>query len=103
MYNTLSDNAKNLLKAKATVEGGDPSDFDSIGNLLMQVLYHHPSTTTKVEFDKTATEYDPYTTGKKGGSSGGTEQLTQDNYLQQIGNKRLYKTHAAIVPLASQV
>lgn len=101
LYNGLSDNAKNLLRAKTAAEGGDPSDFDSIGNLLMQVLYHHPNTTRKVTFDKTATEYDPYKTGKAGGSS--SEQLTQDTYLYRVASLNGPRTTAMIAPKGSKI
>ena len=101
LYNGMSDNAKNLLKAKTAVEGGDPSDPNDISNLLLQALYENTSRTLSVDFDKTASDYDPNQTGKKGGSS--SEQLTQNNYLQQIGNMRLYQKTASIVPQASQV
>lgn len=101
LYNGMSDNAKNLLRAKTAVEGADPNDKHSIANLLLQALYEHTDIERTVDFDKSASDYDPYQTGNKGGSS--AEQLTQDNYLQQIGNMRLYQTTASIVPQASQV
>ncbi|MBQ8131058.1 MAG: hypothetical protein IJ193_01040, partial [Bacilli bacterium] len=89
--------------AKTASECGDPKNEKDITRLILQALYHYPSYSKTVDFDKTATDFDPYTTGKKGGSSTSSEQLTQDNYLQQIGNMRLYQTTAAIVPQASQV
>lgn len=101
LYNGMSDNAKNLLNAKIAVEGGDPKDPNDISNLLLQALFEHTSNETTMRFDKQASDYDLKQTGKKGGSS--REQLTQNNYLQQIGNKRLYRTSAAIVPAASQI
>lgn len=103
LYEGMTPNARNLLVAKTAAEGGDPKNEKDITRLILQALYHYPSYSKTVDFDKTATDFDPYTTGKKGGSSTSSEQLTQDNYLQQIGNMRLYQTTAAIVPQASQV
>ena len=34
LYNSMPENAKNLLRAKAAVEGGDPNDPNDISNLL---------------------------------------------------------------------
>lgn len=83
LYNGLSDNAKNLLRAKTAAEGGDPSDFDSIGNLLMQVLYHHPNTTRKVTFDKTATDFS--ISAKSGATSGDdAKNLKEYNYVEKL-------------------
>ena len=103
LYDGMSENAKNLLKAKTAVEGGDPTNANDVTNLIWMALNEHTSRNKDVKFDKPATEYDPYQTKKKGGSGSSSEQLTQDNYLQQIGNMRLYQTTASIVPQASQV
>lgn len=81
LYNGMSDNAKNLLRAKTAAEGADPSDKHSIANLLLQALYEHTSIDRDVTFDKQATEYDPYQTGKKGGSS---EVQVKDTYPERL-------------------
>ena len=83
LYNGMPENAKNLLKAKTAVEGGNPSDPNDISNLLYQALLEHTSRETTVKFDKPATEYDPKQSGKKGGSNAG-EQLTKDTYAERL-------------------
>ena len=103
LYNGMSENAKNLLRAKTAVEGGDPSDPNDISNLLLQALYEHTSRTTTVKFDKSATDFDPMKTGKKGGSSSPSEQLTQNNYLQRIGSLRGDRTMISIAPRAAKI
>lgn len=102
LYNSLPENMKQLLRAKTAAEGGDPNGKDRF-ELLVQALSEHTSRDYSATFDKPATEYDPLQSGKKGGSSGGSEQLTQNNYLQQLGNMRLTSTKATIVPKASQI
>lgn len=101
LYNGMSDNAKNLLKAKTAVEGGDPSDPNDISNLLLQALYENTSRTLSVDFDKTASDYDPNQTGKKGGSS--SEQLTQGTLPDEIARGHLQQTTAYISPIAERV
>ena len=103
LYNGMSDNAKHLIRAKAAVEGGDPSDPNDISNLLLQALYIHTDSKDAVKFDKTATEYDPQQTGKKGGSSNPADQLTQNNYLQRVGNLRGDRTIVSIAPRAAKI
>lgn len=103
LYNSLSENEKNLLRAKTAVEGGDPSDINDISNLLYQALLEHTSRDVSVKFDKSATEYDPNQSGKKGGSSSASEQLTQNNYLQRIGSLRGDRTVITIAPRAAKI
>lgn len=103
LYNSMSDNAKNLLRAKTAVEGGDPNDPNDISNLLFQALQEHTSRSLDVKFDKQATDYDPNQSGKKGGSSNPGEQLTQNNYLQRIGNLRGDRTIVSIAPRAAKI
>ena len=80
LYNSMSNNAKNLLQAKTAVEGGDPSDPNDVSNLLLQALYEHTSNTTSVKFDKTATEYD---LARKSGTTS-SESLTKDTYPERL-------------------
>ena len=82
LYNGMPNNAKNLLRAKVAVEGGDPSDPNDVSNIILQALYEHTSREKSVKFDKPATEYDPNQTGKKGGS--GTDSLTHDTYPEAL-------------------
>ena len=103
LYNSMSENAKNLLRAKTAVEGGDPSDPNDISNLLLQALYEHTSRETTVKFDKSASDYDPLQSGKKGGSKDPGDQLTQNNYLQRVGSLRGDRTIVSIAPRAAKI
>lgn len=100
LYNGMSENAKNLLRAKVVVEGGNESD---IPDLLLQALYEHTSRSKTVDFDKTATEYDPHQTGKKGGSSTGSEQLTQNTYQIRFGNGEGLPVQVLLTPTAAKI
>ncbi len=101
LYEGMTPNARNLLIAKTAAEGGDPKNEKDVTRLILQALYHYPSYSKTVDFDKTATEYDPYTTGKKGGSS--TEQLTQGTLPDEINRGHLQQTTAYISPIAQRV
>ena len=101
LYNGMSDNAKNLLKAKAAVEGGDPTNLNDISNLMYQALMEHTSRSTKVDFDKQATEYDPNLTGKKGGSS--SENMVKDTYLYRVASLNGPRKQVALAPKGSKI
>lgn len=101
LYEGMTPNARNLLVAKTAAEGGDPKNEKDVTRLILQALYHYPSYSKTVDFDKTATEYDPQQTGKKGGSS--TEQLTQGTLPDEINRGHLQQTTAYISPIAERV
>ena len=101
LYNGMSDSAKHLIIAKTAVEDGNPTDRKDVYNLMYQALMEHTSRSTKVDFDKQATEYDPNLTGKKGGSS--SEQLTQGTLPDEIARGHLQQTTAYISPIAERV
>lgn len=102
LYNSLPQNMRQFLRAKTAAEGGNPDGKDRY-KLIGQALSEHTSSTYTANFDKSASDYEDEKLSGKGKGSGSSEQLTQDNYLQQIGTKRLYRTQAAIAPAASQV
>lgn len=103
LYNGMSNNAKNLLRAKTAVEGGDPNDPNDISKLLLQALYEHTSRTDTVDFEESATKYDPYTTGKKGGSSTSSEQLTPDTYLYRVASLNGPRQTVMIAPRGAKI
>jgi hypothetical protein len=102
LYNGMSDNAKHLIIAKTAVEDGNPTDRKDVYNLMYQALMEHTSRSTKVDFDKQATEYDPNLTGKKGGSNPG-DQLTQGTLPDEIARGHLQQITAYISPIAERV
>lgn len=103
LYEGMTPNARNLLVAKTAAEGGDPKNKEDVTRLILQALYHYPSYSKTVDFDKTATEYDPYTTGKKGGSSTGSEQLTQNTYQIRFGNGEGLPVQVLLTPTAAKI
>ena len=68
------------LRAETAVSGGDPSrnQYD----LLLQTIEHHTDFEQSVDFDKTATEYDPDGDGKGNASS---SALGEVPYLVRVG------------------
>lgn len=102
LYNSLPENMKQLLRAKTAAEGGDPNGKDRF-ELLVQALSEHTSRDYSATFDKPATEYDPLQSGKKGGSSDPGDQLTQNNYLQRVGNLRGDRTIVSVAPRAAKI
>ena len=103
LYEGMTPNARNLLVAKTAAEGGDPKNQEDVTRLILQALYHYPSYSKTVDFDKTATDFDPYTTGKKGGSSTGSEQLTQNTYQIRFGNGEGLPVQVLLTPTAAKI
>ena len=101
LYNGLTPNAKNLLKAKTAADGGDPTNMTDVCDLILQALTIFPDRSQTVDFDKTATEFDPMGTGKKGGSS--KEQLTKDTYQIRFGEGRGLPTQVLLTPTAAKI
>lgn len=85
LYRGLSKNAQQLLVATTAVEGGNPNSKVDTRRLILQALHFYPDNSIDVDFDKTATEYDPYMTGKKGGSAkGSSETMVKDTYPEKL-------------------
>ena len=82
LYNGLSKNAQHLLVATTAVEGGDPKSKVDTRRLILQALHFYPDNSFDPTFDKSATEYDPLQTGKKGGSS--SETMVKDTYPEKL-------------------
>lgn len=101
LYNALPSNMRNFLAAKVAAEGGDPKT--QYRDLLVQALTEHTSYTARADWDKETTDYDPFKTGKAGGSGLKTDQLTENDYLQRIGNLRGMETIVSIFPRASKI
>ena len=79
LYNGLSENAKNLIRAKTAIEGGDPKDSGAISNLLYQALFHHTSNERGVSFDGTATK-----TTSGSSSEDNTKNLKEYTYVERL-------------------
>jgi hypothetical protein len=83
LYNGMSDNAKNLLRAKTAAEGANPNDKHSIANLLLQALYEHTSIDREVTFDKQATDFVISRSGT-GAAGDDLKNLKEYNYVEKL-------------------
>lgn len=94
LYNSLPNNMKQLLRAKAAAEGQNPNESPI---LLMQILANHVDNSYEVSFDSTATK-----------SAGiGTDSTTtkEDTYLEHLttGNTLGKYEDFRITPMGSKV
>ena len=87
LWNSLGDSAQNAVRAKLAVEGDNPNNGDAVKAFLADIISFHARNKVDVNFDSSATNYDPNGTGKKGGSSADKEDaLTQMNPLALIAS-----------------
>jgi hypothetical protein len=70
------------LRAETAANGLDPSKNQY--DLLLQTIEHHTDFEQSVDFDKTATEYDPDGDGI-GNPKSGSESLGEVPYLVRVG------------------
>ena len=87
LWNSLGDSAQNAVRAKLAVEGDNPNNGDAVKAFLTDIISFHARNKVDVDFDSSATNYDPNGTGKKGGSSSDKgDALTQMNPLALIAS-----------------
>lgn len=87
LWNSLGDSAQNAVRAKLAVEGDNPNNGDAVKAFLADIISFHAGNKVDVNFDSSATNYDPNGTGKKGGSSSDKgDALTQMNPLALIAS-----------------
>lgn len=87
LWNSLGDSAQNAIRAKLAVEGDNPNNGDAVKAFLADIISFHARNKVDVDFDSSATNYDPSGTGKKGGSSADKgDALTQMNPLALIAS-----------------
>lgn len=87
LWNSLGNDAQRALEAKLAVSGNDPNSKKSRDQFLLEVITFGAGNAIQVDFDSTATTYDPNGTGKKGGSTADKgDQLVQLNYLGMIAS-----------------
>jgi len=82
----LGDSAQNAVRAKLAVEGDNPNNGDAVKAFLTDIISFHARNKVDVNFDSSATNYDPNGTGKKGGSADKEDALTQMNPLALIAS-----------------
>lgn len=87
LWNSLGDSAQNAIRAKLAVEGDNPNNGDAVKAFLADIISFHARNKVDIDFDSSATNYDPNGTGKKGGSSADKgDALTQMNPLALIAS-----------------
>ena len=86
LWNSLGDSAQNAVRAKLAVEGDNPNNGDAVKAFLTDIISFHARNKVDVNFDSSATNYDPNGTGKKGGSTDKEDALTQMNPLALIAS-----------------
>lgn len=87
LWNSLGNSAQNTVRAKLAVEGDNPNNGDAVKAFLADIISFHAGNKIDVNFDSSATNYDPNGTGKKGGSSSDKgDALTQMNPLALIAS-----------------
>lgn len=87
LWNSLGDSAQNAVRAKLAVEGDNPNNGDAVKAFLIDIISFHARNKVDINFDSSATNYDPNGTGKKGGSSSDKgDALTQMNPLALIAS-----------------
>lgn len=84
LWNSLDNSAQNTLRARLAVQGTNPNNDDAVKGFLTELIAFHTGEVTDVDFDSSATNYDPNGTGKKGGSTDKGDALTQMNPLALI-------------------
>ena len=98
LWSSLGTDGQARLRAETAVNGGDPSrnQYD----LLLQTIEHHTDFEQSVDFDKTATKYDPDGNGK--GSNPG-DALTEGTLAMEVARGNLTETTAYMSPIAQRV
>lgn len=86
LWNSLGDSAQNAVRAKLAVEGDNPNNGDAVKAFLTDIISFHARNKVDVNFDSSATNYDPNGTGKKEGSADKGDALTQMNPLALIAS-----------------
>lgn len=88
---------QHVLNARAALTDSNVADY------IHEIVLSNLDYTQGIDYDATQSKAAGYDTDPNATKKAAAEQLTQDNYLQQIGNRRLYRSEAAIVPTAAQI
>ena len=96
LWRTLGADGQKRLRAETVINGGDPNKNQY--DLLMEVIQHHTDYERTVDFDSSASNYDP--DGKKGDP---TKSLTQGTLPMEVARGNLTETIAYMSPIAQRV
>lgn len=83
LWSSLGTDGQARLRAETAVNGGDPSKNQY--DLLLQAIEHHTDFEQSVDFDKSATEYDPDGDGKGTSKTTYVEQTRAERYASGNG------------------
>ena len=103
LWNSLGDSAQNAVRAKLAVEGDNPNNGDAIKAFLTDIISFHARNKVDVDFDSSATNYDPNGTGKKGGNIKEENLSAQDTYQIAFVNGEGRDTYVDLTPKASKI
>lgn len=102
LWNSLGDSTQNAVRAKLAVEGDNPNNGDAVKAFLTDIISFHAGTSIDVDFDSSATNYDPNGTGKKGGSA--AESKVVQDYISRFATLDLpVAGYDTIVPHAAKI
>lgn len=82
LWESIGQVGRNKLIAEVAISGGDPTKEEDVFRLILNALDKHTAYSQDVNFEKTATEYDPNGDGKGETSS---SALGEVPYLVRIG------------------
>lgn len=82
LWESIGQVGRNKLIAEVAISGGDPTKEEDVFRLILHALDKHTASSQDVNFEKTATEYDPDGDGKGETSS---SALGEVPYLVRIG------------------
>lgn len=103
LWNSLGDSAQNAVRAKLAVEGNNPNNGDAVKAFLADIISFHAGNEVDVNFDSSATNYDPNGTGKKGGNIKEENLSAQDTYQIAFVNGEGRDTYVDLTPKASKI
>lgn len=103
LWNSLGDSAQNAVRAKLAVEGDNPNNGDAVKAFLTDIISFHAGNEVDVNFDSSATNYDPNGTGKKGGNIKEENLSAQDTYQIAFVNGEGRDTYVDLTPKASKI
>ena len=103
LWNSLGDSAQNAVRAKLAVEGDNPNNGDAVKAFLADIISFHARNKVDVNFDSSATNYDPNGTGKKGGNIKEENLSAQDTYQIAFVNGEGRDTYVDLTPKASKI
>lgn len=84
LWESIGQVGRNKLIAEVAISGGDPTKEEDVYRLILHALDKHTASSQDVNFEKTATEYDPDGDGK-GASTQLTEDALAERYLSGSG------------------